>query len=185
MPFAWPGTLGWGGDLKIRSPWADLPAKWPSNLKEVPSISAPRAAPCPRFRIGSQFRSGKSTTREGNQVDQPGWRRGIQDHREQLDRSTGHSPALRRVGEKILWKESLVVLCQSKTYPAPGAKAVFRNLPVTLQPGQKVSGIVNPCPRRPELAQGWIPCLLPNLPRERSSTQSFYYMSRHHDAVPN
>jgi len=94
-------------------------------------------------------------------------------------------PALRRVGEKILWNESLVVLCQSKTYPAPGAKGLsFETLPVSLQPGQKVSGIVNPLALEgPSWPKGGYRISFQICLGERSSTQSFYYLSRHHDAI--
>ena len=181
--------LGWGGDLsKIRSPWADLPAKWLRlrNRRKVPSISAPRAGrPALGFGSGASFEVEKVPPEKEIKWTNPD---GDGEYKITVSNSTGQPvtvPALRRVGEKILWKESLVVLCQSKTYPAPGAKGLsFETLPVTLQPGQKVSGIVNPLALEgPSWPKGGYRISFQICLGERSSTQSFYYMSRHHNAI--
>ena len=93
--------------------------------------------------------------------------------------------ALRREGKRVLWKESLVILCQGQAYLAPGSVGLLRpTQPVVLKPGETISTVINAL----EL-QG------PNWPRggyriefqfclgQRSSKQSFYYMARHHDVI--
>ena len=93
--------------------------------------------------------------------------------------------ALRREGKRVLWKESLVILCQGQAYTAPGSVGLLRpTQPVVLKPGETISTVINAL----EL-QG------PNWPRggyriefqfclgQRSSKQSFYYMARHHDVI--
>lgn len=45
---------------------------------------------------------------------------------------------------EVLWSESLVILCQGKTYPVPQAQGVAGKLqPTLLKPNEKVSTIVN------------------------------------------
>ena len=94
-------------------------------------------------------------------------------------------PALLSLGGRILWEESLVVLSQGKARPAPGAKGLVRAPgPAVLQPGQSVATVVNVMlldgiewPRGGYRVEFRF-CL-----GELSSTQSFYYLSRHHDKV--
>ena len=94
-------------------------------------------------------------------------------------------PALRKLGGKVLWNESVVILCQGATYPAPEAKGLsVVTSPVTLKPGQKLSGIINPLALEgPEWPKGGYRISFQICLGERSSTQSFYYMSRHHDGI--
>ncbi len=179
--------LGWGGDLsKIRSPWADLPAKWPSNLKEgAKHFCASSGRPALGFGSGASFEVEKVPPEKEIKWTNPD---GDGEYKITVSNPTNQPvtvPALRKIGEKILWNESLIVLCQSKTYPAPGAKGLsFETLPVTLQPGQKVSGIVNPLALEgPSWPKGGYRISFQICLGERSSTQSFYYLSRHHDAI--
>jgi hypothetical protein len=94
-------------------------------------------------------------------------------------------PALLRQADKILWEESLVILCQDKTYMCPGASGVSGKVEsVTLKPGEKVSTVVNALRLNgPEWPQGGYRIEFRFCLGEKSQTMSFYYMSRHHDAI--
>ena len=94
--------------------------------------------------------------------------------------------ALLTDGKKILWNESIVILCQKKAQPpALCAKRIPKTVkPVTLEPGQSVSGEVNAFgikgiewPRGGYRVE-FLFCL-----GEKSVKQSFYYMSKHHDKI--
>lgn len=94
-------------------------------------------------------------------------------------------PALLTDGDKILWEESLVILCQDKTYPCPGSRGVPEAAkPAELQPGQSVSTVVNALRLRgPEWPRGGYRIEFQFCLGELSETKSFYYMSRHHDGL--
>src|SRR5262249_25938618 len=94
-------------------------------------------------------------------------------------------PALLRAGDKILWDESLVILCQGKAYPVPGARGVKEaTKAVVLKPGQEVSTVVNALKLQgPEWPRGGYRIEFQFVLGEKSDTQSFYYLSRHHDAI--
>ena len=52
--------------------------------------------------------------------------------------------ALRREGKRVLWKESLVILCQGQAYTAPGSVGLLRpTQPVVLKPGETISTVIN------------------------------------------
>ena len=179
--------LGWSGDVaKIRSPWADLPAKWPANFKEgAKHFCASSGRPALGFGSGASFEVEKISPEVEIKWTNPD---GDGEYKITVGNPTGQPvmvPALRRIGEKILWNESLAILCQGKTYPAPGAKGLsFKTVPVTLLPGQKVSGIINPLALEgPNWPKGGYRISFQLCLGERSSTQSFYYMSRHHDGI--
>ena len=93
--------------------------------------------------------------------------------------------ALRQQGKRILWKESLVILCQSKSYAIPGSVGLLRpTQPVLLKPGQSVSTVVNALSLEgPSWPKGGYRIEFQFCLGERSSKQSFYYMSRHHDVI--
>ena len=94
-------------------------------------------------------------------------------------------PALRKMGKSILWQESVVILCQGKTYAAPGSAGILgASSPVVLAPGQKVSAILNPLALAgPTWPQGGYRITFQICLGEKSSSQSFYYMSKHHDKI--
>ena len=93
--------------------------------------------------------------------------------------------ALRKVGKRILWKESLVILCQGKPYTVPGSIGLLRSTEaVTLKAGQSISTVVNALALEgPTWPKGGYRIEFQFCLGERSSKQSFYYMSRHHDAI--
>jgi hypothetical protein len=87
-------------------------------------------------------------------------------------------PALLSSGGKILWEESLVILCQDKTYMCPGAKGVAAKAePTTLAPHQSFSTTVNTLRLKgPEWPQGGYRIEFRFCLGEKSKTQSRYYM---------
>ena len=93
--------------------------------------------------------------------------------------------ALRTVGKRILWKESLVILCQDKTYPVPGSVGLLRPTEsLVLKPGQTISTVLNALELNgPSWPRGGSRIEFKFCLGEKSSTQSFYYMSRHHDVI--
>jgi len=93
--------------------------------------------------------------------------------------------ALRTLGKRILWKESMVILCQGKTYAAPGSVGLLRHTePLVLKPGQTVSTVLNALELTgPSWPRGGYRIEFTFCLGEKSSTQSFYYMSRHHDVI--
>lgn len=94
-------------------------------------------------------------------------------------------PALLTDGQRILWDESLVIICQGKAYPAPGAKGVTSPVQsAELAAGQSVSTVVNALRLDgPEWPRGGYRIEFQFCLGELSQTKSFYYMSRHHDPI--
>ncbi|MCS7305502.1 MAG: hypothetical protein NZ602_10405, partial [Thermoguttaceae bacterium] len=101
-------------------------------------------------------------------------------------------PALLAAGDRILWGNSLLVIQYGPVYtdeptvytcaeyePNPGPVK-----PVTLQPGEKVSGVINvlKLPLQLKMKGGFglefLFCL-----GERSVRQIFYYSSHYHDPI--
>jgi hypothetical protein len=94
-------------------------------------------------------------------------------------------PALLSDGQAPLWEESLVILCQGKSYVAPGARGVGKTpRPTVLKPGESASGVVNALQLQgPEWPKGGYRIEFQFCLGEKSVTQSFYYLSRHHDPL--
>ncbi|MBT3278806.1 MAG: hypothetical protein HN909_02110 [Phycisphaerales bacterium] len=94
-------------------------------------------------------------------------------------------PALLNDGTKILWPESLKVVCQDKPQKAPGAKALpAKTQPTTLKAGESVSFVVNALGLKDVTwPRGGYRIEFRFCLGENSATKSFYYMSRHHDAL--
>src|SRR5262249_27464854 len=95
-------------------------------------------------------------------------------------------PALLSDGKKVLWEESLVILCQGKAYACPGARGVSTHRPsaTTLKAGEEISTTVHALKLNgPEWPQGGYRIEFQFCLGEHSVTKSFYYLSKHHDAV--
>ncbi|MCX6880656.1 MAG: hypothetical protein NTW21_43645 [Verrucomicrobia bacterium] len=94
-------------------------------------------------------------------------------------------PALLTDGKDLQWANSLAILCQGKAYPAPACKTGLAKLePAELQPGQSVTGTVNALALSgPDWPQGGSRISFQFCMGEKSVSHSFYYMSRHHDAI--
>ncbi|MGE4550145.1 MAG: hypothetical protein AAEJ57_02055 [Opitutales bacterium] len=179
--------LGWtseGG--KVLSPWAALKVKWPVSQKEgATHFCATTGRPVLMAGAGISF----SVEKVPPQVDIK-WTNPDGDGEYKVTvANTGTKlvtvPALRKLGKRILWNDSLVILCQGKAYASPGAKGIMDpSSPVVLGPGQKVSGILNPLGLEgPTWPRGGYRITFQICLGEKSSSQSFYYMSRHHDKI--
>lgn len=94
-------------------------------------------------------------------------------------------PALLTDGKEILWANSLVILCQGRAYPCPDFKLDAGPLkPVTLKPGESVSGVVNALKLQgPEWPRGGYRIVFQFCLGEKGVSKSFYYMARHHDPI--
>jgi formylglycine-generating enzyme len=94
-------------------------------------------------------------------------------------------PALLSDGKKILWEDSLVILCQGKAYTCPGSKGVSGKVqPAEIPAGKSVSTVVNSFRLEgPEWPQGGYRIEFQFCLGEKSQTKSFYYMARHHDKL--
>lgn len=94
-------------------------------------------------------------------------------------------PALLSDGRTVLWQNSLVILCQGRAYVCPGFKPdVASAAPARLKPGESVSTVVNALRLDgPEWPRGGYRIQFQFCLGELSQTMSFYYMSRHHDAI--
>tara|TARA_B100001123_G_C15289536_1_gene1016956 strand:- start:245 stop:1339 length:1095 start_codon:yes stop_codon:yes gene_type:complete len=179
--------LGWtsqGG--KVLSPWSGLKGKWPASQKEgATHFCAMTGRPALMVGSGASFSVEKVPPQVAIKWTNPD---GDGEYKVTLSNPSKAPvtiPALRKMGNKILWEESLVVLCQGKPYPAPGASGILGvSSPVTLNPGQTVSGIVNPLALEgPQWPRGGYRITFQVCLGEMSSSQSFYYMSKHHDKI--
>lgn len=94
-------------------------------------------------------------------------------------------PALLSGGGKLLWAESIVILCQGKVYCAPGARGVSgRVARAELKAGESASCVVNVLALDgPEWPRGGYRIEFQFCLGEKSEVQSLYYMSRHHDKL--
>lgn len=94
-------------------------------------------------------------------------------------------PALLAQDGKILWKESVVILCQERAYPCPGSKGVTGKVSsLVLKPKESVSTVVNVLALQgPQWPQGGYRIEFTFCLGEKAKTMSFYYMSRHHDRL--
>ena len=92
---------------------------------------------------------------------------------------------LRDPAGEILWDESLVIICQGTSDVVPGSNGAGRDaLPVKLKPGESVSGVVNALALDgPKWPRGGYRIEFQFCLGELGETESFYYMSRHHDAI--
>ena len=94
-------------------------------------------------------------------------------------------PGLLTDGKNILWDECLIIICNGKTYTHPDAKGVSGAVkPVTLKPGQSVSGRVHTFKLDgPKWPRGGYRLSFTFCLGEQSVSKSFYYLSRHHDPI--
>jgi len=181
--------LGWSKKgAKFVSPWADLGAgAWPKAAKPPKgatvcsvtgrpamlvgagvSMKVEKVPPVKNVKWSNPDGDGEYTIIITNETDKP-----------------AKVPALLSDDKGVLWNESLVILCQGKARPVPGAKGVKAAPKTTvLKPNESITTVVNTF-------------LLKNIrwPRggyrvefqfclgELSKTKSFYYRSKHHDPI--
>lgn len=140
--------LGWKvQDGKIFSPWADLKFEWPSELEQdgegefkCSSTSRPALDWNPKAtmaitKVPSVYQTNYNRDGDGE----------IRLKISNFTKAPLEIPALRRIGKKILWKESLVVLIQDRAFRLPGSKGInMATEPVVLAPGQEITTTINP-----------------------------------------
>lgn len=180
--------LGWsvqGG--KLVSPWAGLGKKaWPAEVKSAgPMVCSKTGRPALLVGPGVKFTVAPVPPKEKIKWTNPD---GDGEYEVTVENTTGKSvtvPALLTDGKETLWNESLVILCQGKTYTAPLSVGVKGKVqPVKLKGGQKVSGKVNALMLTgPEWPRGGYRIEFTFCLGEKASVQSFYYLSRHHDKL--
>lgn len=179
--------LGWSMEKdKLLSPWAALGEKaWPKDAKTQKDQKVCSKTGRPALLAGKGLRFEVSPVPPKKKIK---WTNpdGDGQYNVTVSNTTKQPltvPALLSDGKKILWNESLVVLCQDKAQPAPGCRPLTAVPKATvLQPGQSVSTVLNAFllkglrwPRGGYRIQFQF-CL-----GELSATHAFYYLSRHHD----
>ncbi|MDP6542734.1 MAG: hypothetical protein QGH60_02020 [Phycisphaerae bacterium] len=181
--------LGWSKKKdKFVSPWSDLGAKaWPKSAPPVAgaavcsvtgrpalpagpgvSMKVVKVPPKKRIKWTNPDGDGQYKITITNDTDKP-----------------VTVPALLSDSKGILWDESLVILCQNKARPVPGAKGLQAAPKETvLKPKQAVSTVVNTfCLQNVRWPRGGYRIAFQFCLGELSVTKSFYYLSRHHDSV--
>jgi hypothetical protein len=181
--------LGWSKKKdKFISPWAELGAKaWPKSAPPVagaavcgvtgrpallagPNVSmrVEKVPPVKQIKWTNPDGDGSYTVTITNETDKP-----------------VTVPALLSDDKGILWKESLAILCQDKARPVPGAKGLKAATKSTvLKPKQSVSTVVSAFGlKNVTWPRGGYRIAFQFCLGELSVTKSFYYMSRHHDAI--
>ncbi|MBA4067130.1 MAG: hypothetical protein C0501_26175 [Isosphaera sp.] len=180
--------VGWSlRDGRPVSPWEGLGKDaWPAGAAgKGPLACAATGRPALLAGDGVEFRAEVVPPREqlkfGNPDGDGEYRLTVTNTRD----APAAVPALLSDGANLLWAESLVVLCDGRVYPAPGARGVREAVrPAVLEPGEAVSTVVNvlrldgpPWPRGGSRVEFQFAL------GEKSATQSFYYLSKHHDPL--
>lgn len=172
-------------DGKLISPWASLgKAAWPEPAKEGLRCSV-TGRPVLNAGAGITFTVAPVPPVKDVQWANPD---GDGEYRITIANPTDKAidvPALLTDGKEILWAESLVIVCQEKTYTIPGSKGVPGAVkPVQLEAGKSVSTVVNALKLQgPSWPRGGYRIEFRFCLGEVSSPQSFYYLSKHHDPI--
>ena len=180
--------LGWKiRDGKPISPWASLGAKaWNSESGDNAELVCSKTGrPALLAGNGVSFQVEPVPPKKEIKWTNPD---GDGEYRVTVTNTTDQAvdvPALLSDGDKILWTESLVILCQDKAYVCPACKGVSSSAGLTrLEPGQSVSTVVNALQLDgPEWPRGGYRIEFQFCLGEKSVTRSFYYLSRHHDKI--
>jgi hypothetical protein len=174
--------LGWTiKDKKLISPWASVgkPGKGKGSACSVTGrpvlllgdgirFSVEPVPPVVKMKFGNPDGDGEFKLIVKNETDQ--------------EREV---PALLTDGKSIQWNECVVIRCQEKNYPIPGSTGNVAALkPVILQPRESVSGTTHALALQgPMWPMGGYRIEFQFCIGERSATHSFYYLSKHHDAI--
>ena len=182
LPIGWKSVNG-----KVISPWASLEARaWPKaqkiGAKHFCSVTGR-----PALMAGADLSYSVEKVPPSKEIK---WTNPDGDGQYKITVTNSAAKpikidALRQQGKRILWKESLVILCQGKSYSIPGSAGLSRPTePVLLRPGQSVSTVINALGLEgPSWPKGGYRIEFQFCLGERSSKQSFYYLSRHHDGI--
>jgi hypothetical protein len=182
VPLGWSVTKG-----KWLSPWAPLGKEfWPAALKGKGGVvCSVTGRPAARVGPGVEFRVEAVAPKVKKQFQNPD---GDGEYTITLHNTSSEAvsvPALLSDGKEIHWKECLVILCQGKAYPIPGAKPVSSEAkPVVLQPGEKISTVVHALSLTgPEWPRGGYRIEFKFALGEQHVSHSLYYFSKHHDPI--
>jgi len=181
--------LGWQiGKKGLESPWAELgPDFWPAAALKTDAKHKCALTGRPALLVGNDVTFAVEKVPPAKEIK---WTNPDGDGAYKITVSNPGDkpvliPALLSADGKILWKSSVLIRCQDKNYPLPGITAVPANAtPTTLKPGESVSHEVHALALNgPEWPKGGYRIEFQFCLGEKSSTQSFYYMSRHHDGI--
>ena len=180
--------LGWKTvDGKPVSPWAPLGDKaWPEEADVTAELVCSRTGrPALMIGPGVELSVEKVPPAEEIKWTNPD---GDGEYQLTLTNTTDQPatvPALLASGKTILWQECVVILCQGRAYACPGAKGISGPVkPLVLEPGQSVSTVVNALRLEgPTWPRGGYRIEFQFCLGEQSRSESFYYMSRHHDKL--
>ena len=181
--------LGWSmKDGKVVSPWSGLKNAWPKEARPVDEqVLACAKTGRPALFCGKDvaFKVEKVPPAKAIKWTNPD---GDGEYTITVTNTSEKGITVRALlsGDTgILWNESLVIICQNKVRPVPGSKGV-RAKPgaVTLKAGESVSTVVNIMAMKDVTwPKGGYRVSFQFCLGELSVTKSFYYLSRHHDAV--
>jgi hypothetical protein len=182
LPFGWKGK-----EKEIFSPWSELKSEWPQVVERQkdtffcmktgrPFLDWNDKATMTVAKVPSVYITNLNRDGDGEM-------------RVTVSNLTGKRltiPALRRVGERILWKESLVLMIKGRAFRLPGSKGIsFPTDDVELAPSEEISTVINPLTIRDA---DW-----PTSSAERIYFQfclgryqlksPFYYYKEHHDSI--
>ncbi|MGF1583307.1 MAG: hypothetical protein ACFCD0_28645 [Gemmataceae bacterium] len=181
IPLGWSLTKG-----KLTSPWATLKKNaWRGDEAKVGHLCAVTGRPALLVGQGIQLSVEKVTPKIQHRFKNPD---GDGEYKITVKNTSTKGlkvPALLYDGKTILWKESLVFLCQGKVYPHPDATGVRSPTEATfLKPGESVSTVVHVFKLKgPMWPRGGYRLSFQFCLGEKSKTKSFYYYSRHHDPI--
>jgi hypothetical protein len=138
--------LGWKIEQgKPLSPWASISKEtWPAN-KNLSADHSCRVTQRPALLAGSalEFRVKSVPPKKEIKWTNPD---GDGEYKITVTNTTDKPlpvPALLSRNKKVLWEESLVILCQGKTYTCPGCKSDWQSVtPTELAPKESLSTVV-------------------------------------------
>ena len=180
--------IGWKGrEERILSPWSDLKAEWP--LEDKRKKDALFCIKTGRPFLDWNDKATMAVTKVPSVYVTNLNRDGDGEMRVTISNFTEKQltiPALRRVGTRILWKESLVLVIKGKAFRLPGSKGIsYPTDAVDLDPNEEISVVINPLAVRDAV---W-----PTATAERiyfkfclgqhELKSPFYYYKQHHDAI--
>jgi hypothetical protein len=181
--------LGWKVEAgRLTSPWAPLGAKaWPKGLEVKPAGEKCAATGRPALLVGKGAVMTVEAVPPKRKIK---WTNpdGDGEYRITVKNPTDKPltvPALLAVGEKPLWDECVVIICQKLARPAPAAKGVPAGAkPLVLAPGKSASGVINALAmKNVRWPRGGYRIEFQFCLGEKSAKKSFYYLSKHHDKI--
>ena len=180
--------MGWRvRDGKVLSPWADLKVEWPEEVETEdgeficsvtgrPALDWNSRATMTVSKIPSVYQTNFNRDGDGE----------IRLKISNFTKEPVTIPVLRRKEKRILWKESLVILVQNRTFRLPGSKGIgIATQPVTLAPSEGIATTINPLrirdadwPSANVLRMNFRFCL-----GKYQVKEYFTYYKQHHDAI--